>query len=103
LALAFRNVHRVRKLKDYKVNQDIQLFASALWAGLMAYLVGAFFASTEYSLFPYFMVAYTSALYRIVSTSPALNSVPAGEESSSGDWRNGSYPAKPKPEYAWTR
>jgi len=103
LALAFRNLHRIRKLKGYKANQDIQLFASALWAGLAAYLVGAFFASTEYSLFPYFMVAYTSALYRIASTSPALESAPAGEENSSGDWRNGSYPAKPKPEYAWTR
>ena len=103
LALAFRNLRRIRKLKGYKANQDIHLFASALWAGLAAYLVGAFFASTEYTLFPYFMVAYTSALYRIASTSPALNGALAGEEKSIGDWRDGSYPAKPKPDYAWTR
>jgi O-antigen ligase len=100
LGLAFRNLRRIRKFKGYKANKDIQLFASALWAGLAAYLVGAFFASTEYTLFPYFMMAYTSALYRIASTSPALNSAPAGKENTSGD---GGYSAKAKPEYAWNR
>jgi O-antigen ligase len=65
LALAFRNLRRMRKSPGYKANPQIRLFTSALWASLAAYMVGAAFADTEYSLFPYFMVAYTSALYRI--------------------------------------
>jgi O-antigen ligase len=103
LVLAFRNLRQVRKLEGYKRNKEIPLFTSALWAGLVAYLVGAVFASTEYTLFPYFMVAYTSALYRITSTLPALSGAKGGKEHSNGDWRDGSYPAKRKPEYAWTR
>jgi hypothetical protein len=65
LTLAFRNLRRMRKSPGYNANPQIRLFTSALWASLAAYLVGAAFADTEYSLFPYFMVAYTSALYRI--------------------------------------
>jgi O-antigen ligase len=65
IGLAFRNLRRVRKAPGYKTNSELQLFTGALWAGLAAYLVGAAFSSTAYALFPYFMVAYTSALYRI--------------------------------------
>ena len=68
LALAFRNLRRLRKLPGYAANPQIQLFTGALLASLAAYLVGAAFADTEYSLFPYFLVAYTSALYRIGSS-----------------------------------
>ena len=45
----------------------MKLFTQALWAGLAAYLAGACFASTEYNLYPYFMVGYTCAMVRIVS------------------------------------
>jgi putative inorganic carbon (hco3(-)) transporter len=67
LGLAFRNVRRVRKTDQYGASKEIQFFTSAMWAGLAAYVVGAAFASTEYELFPYFMVAYTSVLYRLAS------------------------------------
>src|SRR5207247_3785442 len=67
LGLAFRNVRRVRKTDQYGASKEIQLFTSAMWASLAAYVVGAAFASTEYQLFPYFMVAYTSVLYRLAS------------------------------------
>ena len=63
LALAFRNLRRMRKTATYKQNKEVQLLTGALWASLAAYMVGALFSSTEYNLFPYFMVAYTSALY----------------------------------------
>ena len=63
LALAFRNLRRVRKTAAYAKSKEVQLFTGALWASLAAYLAGAMFASTEYNLFPYFMVAYTSVLY----------------------------------------
>jgi len=36
-----------------------------LWVSAAAYVVSAFFASTEYSMYPYFLVAYTTALYQI--------------------------------------
>ena len=67
LGLAFRNVRRLRKTEQYSRSREIQLFTSAMWASLAAYVVGAAFASTEYELFPYFMVAYTSVLYRLAS------------------------------------
>ena len=67
LALAFRNLRRMRKTATYAQNKEVQLFTGALWASLAAYLVGAMFSSTEYNLFPYFMVAYTSALYGLSS------------------------------------
>ena len=77
LALAFRNLRRLRKTPGYKANLQIQLFTSALWASLAAYLVGAAFADTEYALFPYFMVAYTSALYRIGNSYESNDEQPA--------------------------
>jgi len=67
VVLAFRNVRKVRKTARYLEDKQFQLFASAMWASLAAYVVGAAFASTEYQLFPYFMVAYTSVLYRLAS------------------------------------
>lgn len=65
LFLTFRNLRRTTKSRGYKANPQIQLFASALSAAMAAYVVAAAFASTGYSLFPYFMVGYVSALYRI--------------------------------------
>jgi O-antigen ligase len=70
LGLAFRNLHRARRMRHRK-NDEVQVFASAMWASLAAYLVGAAFSSTEYNLFVYFMVAYTSVLYRLAQAVPA--------------------------------
>jgi O-antigen ligase len=63
--LSFRKINSVRKLPGYAADESIRLWTSALWAGLAAYVFGAMFASTEYNLFPYFMVGYVSALYQI--------------------------------------
>jgi O-antigen ligase len=68
LYLTFRSLRKVPKTDAYKADPRIQLFTSALRAGLTAYIVGAAFASTSYTLFPYFMVAYVSALYKITTT-----------------------------------
>jgi O-antigen ligase len=65
--LAARNLRRVRRLPAYRENPEILLFTQALWASLIAFAVGAAFASFEYQLFPYFMMAYTSVLYRLAS------------------------------------
>jgi O-antigen ligase len=65
LRMAFRNVGRVRKSKLFDRNSDVRLLSSALFATLCAYLVGAFFSSTAYQLFSYYMVTYTILLYRV--------------------------------------
>jgi len=72
LYLTFRSLSKVPKTAAYKADPKIQLFTAALRAGLTAYIVGAAFASTSYTLYPYFMVAYVSALYKIATT-PELN------------------------------
>ena len=54
-------------IKSYtKAEKETQLFVVALQASLAAYLVGSFFASMAYQLFPYFLVAYSSSLRQIV-------------------------------------
>ena len=67
LALSMRKIKRVRKLPGYQTSEDIRLWTSALWAALAAYISGAMFASTEYNLFPYFMVGYICVVYQIAS------------------------------------
>ena len=49
-----------------------------MWASIPGYMVGAFFASTAYLLYPYFLVSYTTALYNIGSAVP--NPPPAPEK-----------------------
>jgi len=85
LAVAFRNLRRVRKAAVYGQSEGAQLLASALWASLAAYLVGAAFTSTEYNLFPYFVVVYTSALYRLTVLTPDPNSALAKQPTPTGD------------------
>lgn len=62
---ALKNISQARKSTNYEKDPEFRLFTQALWAGIVAYLVGACFASTEYSLYPYFMMAYTCAMVRI--------------------------------------
>ncbi|MGH9497051.1 MAG: O-antigen ligase family protein [Candidatus Sulfotelmatobacter sp.] len=65
LGAAFGNLRRVRKSSNYEQDPEFRLFTQALWVGLVAYLIGACFDSTEYNLYPYFMVGYTCAMVRI--------------------------------------
>lgn len=67
LRAAFRNLQKVRKSQLFAENAEVRLITAGLWASLAGYIVGAFFASTAYQLFPYFLVAYTTALYNIAS------------------------------------
>lgn len=62
---ALRNLNRTRRSLRSSENQELSLYASALWAALCAYLLGALFASTAYELFPYYIVAYTMILYQL--------------------------------------
>jgi O-antigen ligase len=102
LGLAFRNVRRVRKTDQYGASKEIQFFTSAMWAGLAAYVVGAAFASTEYELFPYFMVAYTSVLYRLASKPIQEAEGRPGRQRDQIGRRELRDEAR-KPEFAWNR
>ncbi len=61
----FFNLRQVRKSNAYKLDSEVRILTGGLWVAVVAYLVSAFFASTEYSMYPYFLVAYTTALYQI--------------------------------------
>ena len=65
LRRAFQNVRKVQLLAPGQSEE--MLLAVALRASLAGFVAGAFFASVEYHLFAYFLVAYTSALYAIAA------------------------------------
>jgi O-Antigen ligase len=62
-ARGFSNLRRLRRLQSHDPEMD--LFSGALYATLIGFVVGAFFAPEAYQYFPYFAVAYTSALLAI--------------------------------------
>ena len=64
---SFKNVGEVRRSPPYEEDAELRLFTQAIWAALAAYMLGACFASTEYNLYPYFMVGYSCAMVRIMS------------------------------------
>jgi O-antigen ligase len=59
-ARGFGNLRRVRRFPAY--DAEMQLFAGALYATLVGFLVGSLFAPEAYQYFPYFAVAYTSVM-----------------------------------------
>jgi O-Antigen ligase len=60
----WRAVANLREIRKYA--KGIRLISMALEASLAAYLVGSFFLSHAYQLFPYCLVAYTGVLHLIV-------------------------------------
>lgn len=70
---ARRNLRWALKSTTYKDDKEFRIFTGALAASFGAYVVGAFFSDTAYNLFPYFLVAYTTGLYRIAYPSPESN------------------------------
>jgi putative inorganic carbon (HCO3(-)) transporter len=101
LGLTMRKIRRVRKLPGYQSSEDIRLWVSALSAALAAYIAGAMFSSTEYNLFPYFMVGYICAIYQIASVAkvgdPPVSGINPGSSQKFGNVD------KRKRELAWTR
>jgi len=100
LAGSFRNIRNLRKSPGYQKDVTVRLYTDALWASLAAYMAGAAFSSTEYNLFPYFVIAYTCALYRI-GYSPAFGEVVP--EVKKNPWTRLTGPAGESEKLAWTR
>lgn len=96
---SLKNLDLVRKSQQYRDDPELRLITQALWAGIAAYLVGSMFASTEYNMYPYFIIGYTSALVRIV-TVPSVEQDRAGKHSS---LKKISYASSRKPRMIWTQ
>jgi len=92
----FFNLRQVRKSNAYKLDSEVRILTGGLCVAVVAYLVSAFFASTEYSMYPYFLVAYTTALYQITRAQSRLT------EEENGPRGQRSY-GKRQAELAWTR
>jgi hypothetical protein len=99
MASSFKNIAQVRKSDLYRDDLEFKLFTQAVWAGLLGYLVGSCFASTEYNLYPYFVIGYTCAMVRIVGVS---DSVKEGREYDLPGSKP-VYAGGPKPQLSWTR
>ena len=102
LIMSLRKVRSVRKLPGYARDSSIRLWTSALWAAMAAYIAGAAFASTEYNLFPYFMVGYICALYEIAkrpdeAADSSVNATKNGGQKELG------YGGNRERELAWSR
>jgi O-antigen ligase len=96
---AFQNLAVVRKSQRYKEDAELRLLTQALWAGLVAYLAGSFFASTEYNMYPYFIIGYTSAFVKIVS----VPFVPAdNDKDQDPGLKSSAYPRAHKPQMLWS-
>jgi O-antigen ligase len=64
--ILWRGIANVQSVMRSKATDTrIRLFAISLEASLAAYLVGSFFASVQYLLLPYCLIAYTTALHMI--------------------------------------
>jgi O-antigen ligase len=64
-ARAFSNLRKLRRRKDLDVHTT--LFVGGLHSSLIGFVVGASFAPEAYQYFPYFAVAYTSALVATIA------------------------------------
>src|SRR5207248_9108666 len=62
-ARGFSNLKKLRRMPNH--DSDLDLFSGALYATLIGFIVGAFFAPEAYQYFPYFAVAYTAVLLAI--------------------------------------
>jgi O-antigen ligase len=84
LRATFRNLRRVRESQLFAQNLDARLITGGLWASLAGYVVGAFFASTAYELFPYFLVGFTTALFNVANPG---NGIPSQQGSRLQVWK----------------
>jgi O-antigen ligase len=102
LGSSARRIRGVRKFPSYRADPEIRLWSSALWAALLGYAAGAMFASTEYNLFPYFIVGYICALYQIASKSE-VGTTGRDRQAGDGGREELGYGGNKERELAWSR
>jgi len=74
LWLAFSKVRLAQRMVPRQ--SELGLFASALHASLASFVVGAFFSSTPYQFFPYFLIGFATAAYQIALLEQGQQSPP---------------------------
>ena len=102
LFVSMRRIKRVYKLPRFKSDPEIRIWTGALWAALAGYAAGAMFASTEYNLFPYFLVGYICALYQIAGKAPQGTTADGPLQNNEGREALG-YGENRERELAWSR
>ncbi len=102
LLTSMRRIRRVYKLPGHASDPEIRIWASALWAALAGYAAGAMFASTEYNLFPYFLVGYICALDQIAGR-PAEGAGGTGGHPQNGGREELRYGGNAERELVWSR
>jgi O-antigen ligase len=102
LLILWRANRNVRIVKRYRnVDRECVLWAKALRASLLAFLVSSFFASVAFEYFPYFLTGYTTALFLIARRQRALANRLSAAEQNSGTVEE-SYEYGPKVEPAFS-
>ena len=76
-ASAFSNLRKLRRVRD--LDAPTTLFVGALHSSMIGFVVGALFAPVAYQFFPYFAVAYTSALLAMIEERGAMSEPPSAE------------------------
>jgi putative inorganic carbon (hco3(-)) transporter len=102
LLILWRANRNVRIVKRYmNIDREYVLWAKALRASLLAFLVSSFFASVAFEYFPYFLTAYTTALFLIARRQRALaNKISAVEQKSGAFEESYEYGPKVEPAYS---
>lgn len=72
-AYGFRNLRILRRRKD--LPPEFKIFVGAIHSSLIGFVVGACFAPEAYQFYPYFAVAYTSAMVAMLKA-PSDTKVP---------------------------
>ena len=100
---AFRNLQRVERSALYKTDVEFRLFTGAMLASFFAYLLGAAFSDTQYELFPYFMIGYTTALYHMACVIPLKKKAAESTNTTESRRREFQHGESRKRDLAWTR
>lgn len=74
-ACAFGNLRKLLRRKDLDVHTT--LFVGGLHSSMIGFVIGALFAPEAYQFFPYFSVAYTSALVATIAERETAPNAPA--------------------------
>lgn len=80
LYCAWSNLGRAKRLS--RGDAQLNMFAGAIQASFVGFLLGSFFASEGYQYFTYFLIAYTTAVYRIAKAKNEAAVVPISSASS---------------------
>ena len=100
---AFRNLQRVERSALYKTDVEFRLFTGAMLASFFAYLLGAAFSDTQYELFPYFMIGYTTALYHMACVIPLKKKAAESTNTTESRRREFQHGESRKRDLVWTR